>query len=274
MAVDSSIQRITRLTPLRAVLALIESRVGAVKPQNIGRRSRRCGCMLAEDVVASQLPPTPIALRDGYAGRSRRGRRCRSLCAGAVPVDSRSGSMSARRCRAATDAVAPFDAVSSRRSRRGHRRGRAGRGVLPAGGDATPRTPLRRAGETLRAIDIAVMRCRRHCRCDRSRAAHSRRLRQRADDAADRCRARHACACRDRGRMPVRRGQREVERARCRRWRMRDVDAVIAVGGTGSGGAMPPCIPWRGSAASRRTASPCRRAKPPRSALPASGRCC
>ena len=33
MAVDSSIQRITRLTPLSAILALIESRVAAVGPE-------------------------------------------------------------------------------------------------------------------------------------------------------------------------------------------------------------------------------------------------
>ena len=56
------------------------------------------------------------------------------------------------------DAVLPFDAVTLR----GHRAEAvaavtAGEGVLPKGGDATPRTPLRRAGQTVRAIDIAVM---------------------------------------------------------------------------------------------------------------------
>jgi molybdopterin biosynthesis enzyme len=57
------------------------------------------------------------------------------------------------------DAILPLDAVTLR----GHRAEAvasvaAGEGVLPAGADATPQTPLRRAGECMRAIDIAVMR--------------------------------------------------------------------------------------------------------------------
>src|SRR5271168_4163289 len=66
MAVDSSIQRISRLTPLSTVLALIESRVGAVKPEKRALELAD-GRILAEDVVASERPPQPIALRDGYA---------------------------------------------------------------------------------------------------------------------------------------------------------------------------------------------------------------
>src|SRR5277367_3505039 len=66
MAEDSSIQRITRLTPLSAILALIESRVEAVKPE--GRElSRAADCVLAEDVIAEQQPRSSIALRDGFA---------------------------------------------------------------------------------------------------------------------------------------------------------------------------------------------------------------
>jgi hypothetical protein len=51
MAVDSSIQRITRLTPLSAILALIASRVGAVTSQK-SAVATALGCTLAEDVVA------------------------------------------------------------------------------------------------------------------------------------------------------------------------------------------------------------------------------
>src|SRR5580704_1511698 len=65
MAVDSSIQRISRLTPLDAVLALIASRVGAVKPQKSAPEAAR-HCTLAEDIWAA-WPVSSIALRDGFA---------------------------------------------------------------------------------------------------------------------------------------------------------------------------------------------------------------
>src|SRR5262245_38168629 len=67
MAVDSSIQRISRLTPLAAILALIEARVVAVKPER-SSVAAALGCTLAESVVVrSKQPPRRIALRDGYA---------------------------------------------------------------------------------------------------------------------------------------------------------------------------------------------------------------
>jgi molybdopterin biosynthesis enzyme len=54
-----------------------------------------------------------------------------------------------------TDAVAPVDAVNDRDE--AIAAVSPGEGVLAAGGDCTPRTPLRRAGERVRAIDIAVI---------------------------------------------------------------------------------------------------------------------
>ncbi len=208
MAVDSSIQRITRLTPLSAILALIDSRVGAVTPQKSAaavalrqHAGRGCGG------VAS-VRRAPIALRDGFAVEAARDCRCRSLRAGAVAVDSRSGSMSASRCRAEPTRCCR----SMRLTLRGDRAEAIaavspGEGVLPAGGDATPRTPLRRAGERMRAIDIAVMCGRRHRRGNDSSAAHPHRLAaSNAKIAADRKRVRRACPCRDRRRMHGARG--------------------------------------------------------------------
>src|SRR5271169_6019955 len=66
MAVDSSIQRVTRLTPLNTILAVIESRVVAVMPQK-SAVAAALGCTLAEDVVAAPRPTASIALRDGFA---------------------------------------------------------------------------------------------------------------------------------------------------------------------------------------------------------------
>jgi molybdopterin molybdotransferase len=156
MAVDSSIQRITRLTPLSAILALIESRVGAVKPQQSALGAAR-DFTLAEDVVSSEQPPRPIALRDGFPVDA-------AAVADAGPYAPMPLPPTVRRIDAGealpsdTDAVLPFDAVVLR----GHRveavaAVTAGEGVLPKGGDATPRTPLRRAGQRARAVDIAVM---------------------------------------------------------------------------------------------------------------------
>src|SRR5580704_17793558 len=153
MAVDSSIQRITRLTPLSAILALIESRVVAVKPQT-SAVAAALGRTLAEDVVPAQLPPMTIALRDGFAVEA-------GAIADAGPYSPVPFALKPRRVDvgeplpSGTDAVAPFDAVNDR--------GEAiaavspGEGVLAAGGDCTPCTPLRRTGERVRAIDIAVI---------------------------------------------------------------------------------------------------------------------
>jgi molybdopterin molybdotransferase len=156
MAVDSPIQRITRLTPLSAILALIESRVGAVTPQKSALHGAR-DFTLAEDVVASEQPPRPIALRDGFPVDA-------AAFADAGPYAPVPLPLTAHRIDTGeplpsdTDAVLPLDAVTLR----GHRPEAvaavtAGEGVLAAGGDATPRTSLRRAGQSARAIDIAVM---------------------------------------------------------------------------------------------------------------------
>src|ERR1700739_4448308 len=66
MALDSSIQRIARLTPLGAILARVEAQVDAVTPRSCALNAA-LGAMLAKDVVVSECPPQPIALRDGYA---------------------------------------------------------------------------------------------------------------------------------------------------------------------------------------------------------------
>ncbi len=66
MATSDAPQRISRLTPLSAVLALIDTRVGAVAPQKSAVEAA-LGLTLAEDVVAAKRPSRPIALRDGFA---------------------------------------------------------------------------------------------------------------------------------------------------------------------------------------------------------------
>jgi molybdopterin molybdotransferase len=156
MAADFSIQRIARLTPLSAILALIESRVAVVAPQK-RPIAMALGRALAEDVVVSPRPPVAIALRDGFAVEA-------GAIADAGPYSPVPFAAKPQRVDAGeplpsgTDAVAPFDAVKARGGRDEAIAAVApGEGVLPAGGDATPRTPLRRAGEHVRAIDVAVI---------------------------------------------------------------------------------------------------------------------
>ncbi len=156
MSEDFSTQRITRLTPLAAVLDLIESRVGAVTPEKRGL-TQVVGCTLADDVAAKRLPPHPIALRDGYAveaaGLVDAGPYMpMALPSAAHRIDA--GEMVPSGC----DAVLPIDAVALRGGRMEAVAAVApGEGVLSAGDDTTPHRPLRYAGERLRAVDIAVM---------------------------------------------------------------------------------------------------------------------
>jgi molybdopterin molybdotransferase len=156
MVDDSSIQRISRLTPLSAVLALIEAKVVPITPRT-SPTVFTCGHTLAEDVVVTERPPQPIALRDGFAVETAAIRDASSY----APVALRAPS-----CRievgeplpAATDAVLPIDAVIFRGDQSEAIAAAApGDGVLAAGGDASPATPLRRAGTKVRALDIAAM---------------------------------------------------------------------------------------------------------------------
>jgi molybdopterin molybdotransferase len=153
----TSPQPITRLTPLGSVLALIEARAGAVKPQK-RELAQAQGCTLAEDVVVEKLPRSSIALRDGFAVEAAAVADASSYAP--APLASKPRRIDVGETMPDNaDAVLPHDAVTLRGD---HAEAigavTAGEGVLPAGGDAGPCAPLRRAGERLRGIDIAVMR--------------------------------------------------------------------------------------------------------------------
>jgi molybdopterin biosynthesis enzyme len=155
MAADS-IQRIARLTPLEAILALFHSRVAAVPPRR-APLEQALGAVLAEDAHAAERPPRAVALRDGFAVAA-------GDIADAGPYTPVPLTLTARRIDTGealpngTDAVAPLDAITLRGDRAEAIASVApGEGVLAAGGDATPATALRRVGERLRALDLASM---------------------------------------------------------------------------------------------------------------------
>jgi molybdopterin molybdotransferase len=156
MGADSSIQRIVRLKPLETILACIQSRVAPVPPRRCPLAAVR-GATLAEDVISPERPPRAIALRDGFAVAA-------AAIADAGPYTPVPLTLVARRIDAGdplpsgTDAVVPLETIVLRGDRAEATAAVSpGEGVLPAGGDAAPATTLRRAGERVRAIDSAVM---------------------------------------------------------------------------------------------------------------------
>jgi molybdopterin biosynthesis enzyme len=148
-------QRIARLTPLGDVLAAIEARVAAVAPQPCAVAAA-LGRTLADDAVASDRPATAIALRDGWAVQAE-------VTADAGPYAPLPIASPARvdvgdPLPPGCDAVAPLDAVAVRgRCAEAIAAVAPGDGVLAAGADATASAPLRRSGERLRAVDLAVL---------------------------------------------------------------------------------------------------------------------
>jgi molybdopterin molybdotransferase len=229
MTVDSTIQCIARLTPLDAVLASFQSRVAAVMPRRTPL-SQALGAVLAEDVQPPQCPPRPIALRDGFAVAAASIAdagpyapvplgltACRVDVGGALP--------------SGTDAVVPLDAITLRGDRAEAIAPVApGEGVLAAGGDAAPATALRRAGERLRALDLAAMAAAgiaevtiRSPRLALARAAAARTpVLNAAQVTLCRCAAKAGCAVSEASALAE-----GLSEGQC--------DAVIGIGGTGSG---------------------------------------
>src|SRR6516164_9154873 len=230
MTADSTTQRIARLTPLAANLTLIRSRV-AIVPSRRVRLVEARGAVLAEDVRPGERPARAIALRDGFAVAA-------AEIADAGPYAPVPLSLTA--CRvdvgnalpSGTDAVVPVDAVVLRGDRAEAIAAVApGEGVLPAGGDATSATALRRAGERLRALDLTAIAAAgigevtiRSPRIVMARASPAKSSWLDAAQATlARCAAAAGCAVRD---PPCTLAQALSDG---------QGDAVIGIGGTGSG---------------------------------------
>jgi molybdopterin biosynthesis enzyme len=156
MIEDSSNQHITRLTPLGAILALIEAKTVAV-PHRQCAPAAALGAILARDVTVPVLPRQPLALRDGYAVEAAATTGASSyapISLATVPSRVDTGEPMPP----GTDAVALLDAIVMHRDRaEAIAAVDAGEGVLAAGADAMPEAPLRRAGERLRGLDTIIM---------------------------------------------------------------------------------------------------------------------
>ena len=146
-------QRISSLTPLAQVLARVEALARPITPRELALADAE-GRVLAEDVnVTTSWPAALTALWDGWAVRAEAVADAGPYAPVLVeppPTWVDAGALMPRD----TDAVLPPDAVTGPQV---HAAGTAGDGVLAAGADAAPGKPLRRAGERLRAADVAAL---------------------------------------------------------------------------------------------------------------------
>jgi molybdopterin molybdotransferase len=150
-------QRIARLTPLDDVLREVRGRVGAVPSCDV-ELGAALGATLAQDIAATERrPAAPLALIDGWALRAEATADAAAYAPAALPLAVEIAAGEA--LPAGADAVAPPDIVT----RHGEAYAalepiNAGDGVLMPGTDAGAGEVLRRAGERLRASDLAAMR--------------------------------------------------------------------------------------------------------------------
>ena len=150
-------QRIARLMPLADVLARIDALVAPVPPREVAIAAA-VGRVLAGDVTSGgrARPPVPLALRDGWAVSADLTIDASSYAPAPLPAATRIAL--GEPMPAGTDAVAPFDVVVAR-SGRTEIVGPvvAGEGVLPPGGDVEPQTVLLRVGQRLTRMQAAVL---------------------------------------------------------------------------------------------------------------------
>jgi molybdopterin biosynthesis enzyme len=210
---------------LADVLNSFQTSVEPVPPREEALAAALGKTLAADVAIAAGLPAQALALRDGFALRSDLTTDASSYApalitpaplridlGGPMPVDA--------------DAVAPLDAVTAK--------GEVtmpitpGDGVLPVGGDATAGV-LRLAGARLRRVDVALMQS---LGIDRVliREPRVRIVRVRADAIADAAAGLVANAIEAEGGITVTDGQ-KLDTA----LQTADADAVVAIGGTGSG---------------------------------------
>jgi molybdopterin biosynthesis enzyme len=154
MAADDE-QKIARFTPLTQALAAIDALTGPVTPREV-EIGDSIGRVLAADVVASKLPPRAVALQDGWAVAAddladAGGYAPAQLARRPLRIES------GDEMPAGTDAVAPPETIVTRGAVvEAVEAVTAGEGVTPAGSEADPSKPLRKAGERVGPVDAAV----------------------------------------------------------------------------------------------------------------------
>ena len=148
-------QRIARLTPLADVLACVDALVRPVVPREVAL-AQALGRVVAGDPTVATRPQAAVALRDGWAVNSDRTADAGPYAP--VPLRAAVRIEVGAPLPQGTDAVAEINAVTIRNGRpEAIAPIAAGDGVLPAGADAAPSALLLQDGRRLTAIRAAVL---------------------------------------------------------------------------------------------------------------------
>lgn len=229
MVADSDIQRIALLTPLADVLASFDLSIGPVAPREMAVADALGRTLAADATVAEGHPGAALALRDGFALRSEQTADASSYAPAPLsPAPERVDVGDA--LPPGTDAVLALDAVQAQGGQIAALATVApGEGVLPADADAAAGLALRVAGARLRRIDVAILTALgiervliREPRVRVVRAAAGEAIRGAAVGLARAIDAESAKAVTDDATLEAALGD-------------DGADAVVAVGGTGSG---------------------------------------
>jgi len=156
VAMPEANQTIARLTPLATVLAAVDAAANPVVARDVDLAAAR-GRMLAADVVAiNARPAVAIALLDGWAVSAEATRDAGGYAPASLP-QMPPRIEAGQPMPAGTDAVAPFGAIQVRGGCvEAVAAVTLGEGVLPAGGDCSAGKVLRPAGARVRDGDLAV----------------------------------------------------------------------------------------------------------------------
>jgi molybdopterin molybdotransferase len=155
---DKASQRITKFAPLAQACARIDALAAPVEAREVSL-DNGLGKILAADASApATLPPRAVALRDGWAVRSDA-----VLDAGpyapAPLAEKPSWVEAGENIPTGMDATLPPEALVLKEHGAEALAGAApGEGILAAGADAAAGFALRRSGERLRLIDLALLR--------------------------------------------------------------------------------------------------------------------
>lgn len=230
MVADPEPQRIARLTPLAEVLDSLQTSVEAVVPFKTDVFAAIGLTLAADAAVTSDRPPAALAIRDGYAVRAEVTADAGGYAP--VPLDPAPERVDlGEPLPMEVDAVAPLDAVAWSGGRAEALAPVApGDGVLLAGADAPAGMVLRPAGARLRRIDAAALLA---VRIERVAVRRPRLRVVRASQGA----SVEAAAGFVREAIEVEGGRVMADEPVSLGARLRtdDCDAIVAIGGTGSG---------------------------------------
>jgi molybdopterin biosynthesis enzyme len=229
MVADSELQRIARLTPLADVLNGFQTSIAPVEPREEALADALGKTLGADVAIAQAIPARALALRDGFAVRAELTSDASSYAPALLtpkPMRVEMGEPLPQ----GTDSVAALDTITERSEATAAVA--PGEGVLHAGGDAAPGV-LRLAGARLRRVDVALLHVLgvgrvlvREPTVRVIRAAKGTFIEASADLIANAIDAEGGFAVRDESTLDA-----ALKQARS----AQGADAVVAIGGTGSG---------------------------------------